>query len=426
MPDCRRSTSTGLACQPTAVVQGTDSTWRLSDHSWEGPRTFAACDLRLTASTEDRRPMCVTALSGAWEDGWDYCEAGCTPACQRVTTSGARCLAEWTYAGKVRAIGCTTHDALSSWCATNSTTDYRKGWGYCASGCFEHARPTPGLPPLPPSQQLDCQRLTSTRERCLESWQHKGASFRQCTTAFSSLSSPWCKTADAPVEPGEDESFNSAWGWCKPGCAEAPPKQPCPCMTRFVKPCLEQWTYANYRHYGCTTEDAGGFEWCALTPTPLARGSLQQGLDWDYCPPGCAAPPSLAQLRFSPPPPQPPMDTLLFSPHPDSPHPEPSPPAGRASAAPGPLARAPPLLSVLLLVSCATFVLLLVVFVRNLRGSTWHAPSDSTLLVPQDAASSDDAGFAQSRPSWAALAPTCRRGRAWQSNSVKAARGQHG
>lgn len=289
MVQCRRTTIAGYVCQPFASIDSTGSLWKFNNRTWEGTRTFEACDTRLVAAG-DSRPWCVTALSGRWVDGWDFCTPACESPCARTTKSGTRCLDDWIVDGALVS-ACTKRDTLFEWCATASSRKWEDGWDWCAPGCLEHARPPPSPPAPPPSPPADCQRLTYSSERCLDSWQFKGQPFSQCTTEFSSSGAPWCKTYEEPnIAGSEDDAFNSAWGWCKPGCAER--KSPgCPRSTTYGQPCLPVWTFDNFRHYGCSMEGAGGFEWCMLVDAPLSRASMRQGIDWDYCAAGCAESP---------------------------------------------------------------------------------------------------------------------------------------
>ncbi|KAG8470434.1 hypothetical protein KFE25_008855 [Diacronema lutheri] len=264
---CARSSIAGLACQDSSTIDGTIlSPWRVGNRALSGIQSFPACDAALR-SADDDRPWCTTARSGRWEDGWDFCAPGCARSCPRATSAGKRCLAEWAVDDQV-VRGCTTRNALFEWCATAASGDYRDGWGWCAPGCLEHARPPPSPPTSPPpSSRTDCQRATFGAERCLDRWTYRGVAFSQCTTAFSRSGAAWCKTyeeaisAEGEVAPGDEDGFNSAFGWCKPGCWEAARALSCQRTTTYGKPCLSpSWIYLNHRYEGCTSEDGGGYE----------------------------------------------------------------------------------------------------------------------------------------------------------------------
>lgn len=296
-PPCERLSAAGFLCVASAVINATGSNWLLDGDSWTGVHSLAACDPRATRVGSDRA-LCVTAVNGDWQEGWDACkDESCYEPCERMTKDGKRCLSRWNLNGSIVA-HCTTANVISAaeWCATADSGDWRDGWGWCASGCVANSLPPPAPPSSPPAPYGRCQRRTKWNVRCLDSWHFKGQVFHQCTRNDSSTGEPWCMTYDEYGMSRGLSKRDSVWGWCAPGCVDdLAAADECHRTTLSGAPCEREWAYDNHRHVGCIREDSG-FEWCML-PTREHWGfsRLQKGLDWDYCAKGCAP--------MSPPPP---------------------------------------------------------------------------------------------------------------------------
>lgn len=300
---CTRTTLDGFVCQPQYAINGTKSPWHFGGATWEGLRTYSACDPRVLGNLSSQA-WCVTAKTGHWEDGWGVCSPDCfDDSCARITKGGKRCHQMWPYDDLRSVASCTKARTLWQWCSTSSTGKWQDEWDWCQADCLSGFRPPPSPPSPPPSPYGNCQRATSWNIRCLDRWHYEGRVYSQCTTEHSTNGHAWCMTYDEYFISGRTDQLDNVWGYCKPGCWSQAPTEPCHRYTVYGKPCQAEWVYDNYRHFGCTREDSGA-EWCMMTEGVLKRSHIRRGVDWDYCAPGCTAPPPMS----SPPPPLPPAD----------------------------------------------------------------------------------------------------------------------